>query len=190
MTRAILGLFVVSFLSGCLDRKPTGTPPAKSTVGPVENAAPPPKRGGMTAADLPQTSRATYLGGTVESYGPALFDVDKSTSLAAATNLGALGDESLRWFYKGLTSCTPHVVDYSVSYMPGVDARPYLELFEPLLLPMLDSENRTRRSQSAVKLAQMKSAKGAKRMRELIDHPATAKRDKDHFHALLLKNDL
>jgi hypothetical protein len=142
------------------------------------------------APALPQTANTTHQGLSVDQYGPLLLDTDKKTSITAAAALEKMGAESLRWFYRGLTSGVPHVVDYSVSYMPGTSARPYAKVFEPLLIPMLTDESPTRRSQSCVKLVDMRSEAGIKRIRELINDKRTPARDREHFSGYLKNSGL
>jgi hypothetical protein len=171
MSRAfVLVLLAGLAATGCWDRKssPAGATAATTAAPPADAAA---RAGGLK---LPQTATAKLHGRTVDEYGPDLLDLDANTSLAAAQALQKMGPEALRWFYKGLRSGIPHAEEYSMVLLPGEDARPYVDLFEPLILPLLnDKPDRGYfiRSNAAARLIQMRSEAGIKKARELSQDP-------------------
>lgn len=90
-------------------------------------------------SSLPQTSIERFQGGTVDYWGPRLLDADDATSGSAAQVLRSMGDESLRWFLRGMKSGAPHVREYSVVWVSGFEKYP--KVFEPVLIDLLRTES-------------------------------------------------
>ncbi|HEX3149722.1 MAG TPA: hypothetical protein VHR66_16725 [Gemmataceae bacterium] len=139
-------------------------------------------------SSLPQTSNTTLNGFDVDHYGSQLLDIDLPTSLRAAQALGNMGDESLRWFLKGLKSNSWHVHEFSVCYLPSDSAAKYKSVFEPILIPLLSNGTEPERTRACVKLVEMKSEKGIAEVRRKANDPAFPEKERKYFAGFLKAN--
>ena len=90
--------------------------------------------------ELPQGTTERYNGADVDFWGRQLLDLNRPTSFEAAQALRQMGEESLRWFKRGLESPHRHVREHSVIWMPQDAAGRYGPVFEPILIRMLDTD--------------------------------------------------
>lgn len=178
-------------LAGCGTKTDTAqpTPPASRPAAPAVQTAPepkPPAPGNSTVraaqtnndprAKLPQTIQQRHSGRTAEDWGRDLLDTNATVSNEAAFALRAIGPESLRFVLAGTESPYAMVRLRSIATaLVEKDAAKYPEVFEPVLVKMLNDENREVRGWAALDLARC----GFKSSASAIEKALAAEKDKE-----------